>query len=197
MRLKFDRNRLATLVASLPAADSEILVVKDDGIYLMSFAQPKEGRTVVYARGYDPRRDGDVWDKCRIAVGGDDIGEKCGTRAQFAEALDASDGDIIVDVTESRIKVVYRTKMSGEQKAARIAALSKFLTEVQTRPQAQWSPRLKRNVKKYTKELAALTEDASMQKTIDGLLEKSIKAHPEHAAEFLAAKKRNAGLGVR
>lgn len=53
--------------------------VKDDGIYLMSNGIPGMERDeaythVVYAKGYDPRT-GDVWDKCRAAVGGDDFVE--------------------------------------------------------------------------------------------------------------------------
>ena len=56
-----------------------IILVKDDGIYLMSNGEPADivkdpTRFVAYARGYDPR-DGDVWEKCRAAVGGDDFAE--------------------------------------------------------------------------------------------------------------------------
>lgn len=63
-------------------------LVKDDGIYILSNGTPRMLITkkspngkhdmkvskVVYARGYDPSK-GDVWDKCRDAVGGDDFVE--------------------------------------------------------------------------------------------------------------------------
>lgn len=57
-------------------AVSCIMFVKDDGIYLMSGGVPRQedGTPVVYAKGYDPKT-GDVWDKCRDAVGGDDFAE--------------------------------------------------------------------------------------------------------------------------
>lgn len=57
-----------------------LLFVKDDGIYLMSNGIPQipvadDHSHVVYAKGYDPHKNGDVWDKCRDAVGGDDFVE--------------------------------------------------------------------------------------------------------------------------
>jgi len=60
-------------------AEPGLLLAKDEGIYLMSNANerlPGAGNYhyVVYADGYDPRT-GDVWDKCRDAVGGDDFAE--------------------------------------------------------------------------------------------------------------------------
>lgn len=53
-----------------------LMLVKDDGIYVMSNGLPRmeQGSNVVYARNYDPRK-GDVWDRCREAVGGDDFAE--------------------------------------------------------------------------------------------------------------------------
>lgn len=54
-------------------------LVKDEGIYLMSGAKNrkydlKNYTHVVYAKGYNPS-EGDVYDKCRDAVGGDDFVE--------------------------------------------------------------------------------------------------------------------------
>lgn len=62
----------------------QIILVKDEGIYLMSNGKPHlpnpeklERSFVVYAEGYDPniRDRGDVWDDARDAVGGDDFAE--------------------------------------------------------------------------------------------------------------------------
>ena len=56
-------------------------LVKDDGIYLMSNGHPGfrtdngERHYVVYAEGYDPRTDPEVWLRSRDAVGGDDFCE--------------------------------------------------------------------------------------------------------------------------
>ena len=50
-------------------------LVKDQGIYIMSNGDAPDRPDVVYAQGYDPNTDGDVWDKCRDAMGGDDCCE--------------------------------------------------------------------------------------------------------------------------
>lgn len=57
-----------------------LFFVKDTGIYLMSTAKEslpgeRSRNKVVYAKGYDPDKDGDVYDKCVDAVGGDDFVE--------------------------------------------------------------------------------------------------------------------------
>ena len=53
--------------------------VKDQGIYLMkAFIKPANSTrylSVVYANGFDPNTDKDVWDKSVNAVGGDDFAE--------------------------------------------------------------------------------------------------------------------------
>ena len=56
-----------------------VLFVKDDGIYVMNAyaggVPPNKLGTVAYAKGFDPNKDKNVWDKSRDAVGGDDFGE--------------------------------------------------------------------------------------------------------------------------
>lgn len=55
------------------------LFVKDDGIYVMNAyaggVPPNKLGTVAYAKGFNPNKDKNVWDKSRDAVGGDDFGE--------------------------------------------------------------------------------------------------------------------------
>lgn len=55
------------------------LFVKDEGIYVMNAyaggVPPNKLGTVAYAKGFDPNKDKNVWDKSRDAVGGDDFGE--------------------------------------------------------------------------------------------------------------------------
>ena len=54
-------------------------LVKDHGIYLMSNGFPGQPSgngpdlQCVYAIGYDPHTDDDVWQACRAALGGDDF----------------------------------------------------------------------------------------------------------------------------
>ena len=55
------------------------LFVKDEGIYVMNAyaggVPPNKLGTVAYAKGFNPNKDKNVWDKSRDAVGGDDFGE--------------------------------------------------------------------------------------------------------------------------
>jgi len=42
---------------------------------MKGFDRSKEEMPIVYAKGFDPYKDKDVWDKSYIAVGGDDFAE--------------------------------------------------------------------------------------------------------------------------
>lgn len=164
MKLKIDRNDLAALTAKMPNPTDKLHFVKDDGIYLMSFAAPllENGkRPIAYAKGYNPEKDGDIWEKCRAAVGGDDIGEEIGTRADFDAILADSEGDIILNVTASLLSTSYLPKRTPEQAASRIKVLNDFLAKTKAPgapDQALWSPKFKRTVSKAKKELAGLTD---------------------------------------
>lgn len=160
MKLKFDRAELAALVAALPAADSKLTLVKDDGIYLMSFAIPMptgaKSRHVVYARGFNPKTDGDIWQKCVDAVGGDDFGETVGVKSDFVNTLEMSEGDIILNITATHISTSYLPKMTEAQKATRIKTLQDWLGKTTAVAETKWSPKFKKTVAKAKKELAAL-----------------------------------------
>lgn len=116
--LKFDRTELAAMLSKLPHGSDAIQLVKDDGIYLMSFAekapegtpadQKNWARTVVYAEGYNPHKDNDVWEACCEAVGGDDFGEPYMTRDEWQKVLADSVGGIVLKVTQSSICVAYK-----------------------------------------------------------------------------------------
>lgn len=85
-----------------------VVLVKDDGIYLMSNGKPADivedpTRFVAYARGYDPR-DGDVWDKCRAAVGGDDFGETIPLDAAMIKSVLGGD-ELTVQITSDSIEI--------------------------------------------------------------------------------------------
>ena len=80
--------------------------VKDEGIYVMNGYADKdhEDNLVVYALGYDPHKDDDVWERSWRAVGRDD----------FAESIPLSDdqltrliegGHLVLEVSETSIKI--------------------------------------------------------------------------------------------
>ena len=80
--------------------------VKDEGIYVMNgYAnEDPEENLVVYALGYDPHKDDDVWERSWRAVGRDD----------FAESIPLSDeqltrlvegGHLVLEVSETSIKI--------------------------------------------------------------------------------------------
>ena len=97
-------------------------LVKDDGIYVMSNGKPQDkvkrmspngkheidGCFVAYANGYDPTK-GEVWDKCRAAVGGDDFVENLELSDGIIEALRSGD-DLVVDITSKHIKILTLSK---------------------------------------------------------------------------------------
>lgn len=166
-KLKFDREQLAALLAKLPDDSAKIILVKDQGIYLMSQNEPRPANapevvgggfhhTVVYAKDYDPKDGEKVWEKCRAAVGGDDFVETVDTKKEFLKVLADSEGDILVSVTQSLISVSYLPKMSEEAKAARVKLLNEWKAKANAHPVATWSPKFKSIYKKMEKELASL-----------------------------------------
>ena len=103
MKAQFDPKEVKTLLDAIPA-NSKITLVGDQGVYLMSFAQKVEkgqSRTVVYAKGCNPEKDGDDWyeNKGRL-FGGDDGGDDCGTAGEFLEWFKQGDVEkFFVDIT--------------------------------------------------------------------------------------------------
>lgn len=122
-KLKFDRTQVKAMLDTVLADDAEIMLVKDDGVYLMSFgdkptnAGPEWKRTVAYAKGFDPRKDQEVWDKSRDAMGGDDGGDRVGTKNELLEILADSVGDLIINVTPTSLRVAYLPKTPAAPKA--------------------------------------------------------------------------------
>ena len=97
-----------------------LFFVKDDGIYVMSNGTPRDAVAppapkcfVAYAKGYDPAT-GNVWDKCRNAVGGDDFSENIElTPAIVADIRKGS--DLFISVTETTLKVWTEIKRSDDE----------------------------------------------------------------------------------
>ena len=83
----------------------ELHLVHDEGIYLMPNALFK-GISIAYARGCNPKTDGDVWDHCRDLAGGDDFSENLPIDV-FENFLKLGASQIIVDFEPRQIHFGY------------------------------------------------------------------------------------------
>lgn len=101
--LTFKKNELIPLVTAVPAA-SQLLLVHDQGVYIMSAQQPVGKRTIVYAEGCNPENDADWWETSRRLVGGDDFGEEFATAGAVVTMLKAARNGLRITVTETEIK---------------------------------------------------------------------------------------------
>lgn len=93
--------------------EPSVILVKDDGAYLMSngspglLAEAQSGRhQVTYAKHCNPKTDPDCWETARRLVGGDDFAEPLPIR-MFQEMLNAkpSAETIVVNVLKTKITV--------------------------------------------------------------------------------------------
>lgn len=113
--LRFNWSEVKTLVAhALEAPEHRstygssnpgpaLWFVKDEGIYLMSNGKSEAQPGVVYAKGFDPRSDKEVWDRARAMVGGDDFCESLGIDASW---LKLEGSALILRVSPKSIRVL-------------------------------------------------------------------------------------------
>ncbi len=89
-----------------------LFFVKDDGIYVMSNGKPRDllGKPATetrnhcaYAKGYDPRKR-DVWDKCRVAVGGDVFSETIELTPEIVKDI-REGSDLLIIVSATRLSI--------------------------------------------------------------------------------------------
>ena len=80
--------------------------VKDEGIYVMNGYANKdpEDNLVVYALGYDPHKDDDVWERSWRAVGRDDFAESIPLSEQQLTRL-LLGRHLVLEVSETDIKI--------------------------------------------------------------------------------------------
>ena len=80
--------------------------VKDEGIYVMNgYAnEDPEDNLVVYALGYDPHKDDDVWERSWRAVGRDDFAESIPLSDEQLQRL-VEGGHLVLEVSETSIKI--------------------------------------------------------------------------------------------
>lgn len=121
-KLKFNVADLLPLIQHTEAATEHratyggkpepgLWLVKDTGVYLMSSStQTLPGTStknaVVYAKGFDPDKDEDVWEKSMDAMGGDD-GADCLPIAGFRQAVDAKAKTITINVSKTRLSMSF------------------------------------------------------------------------------------------
>jgi hypothetical protein len=100
-----------------PPEAASVLLVHDEGVYLMSNGQPADAlegkpeskffkRYVAYAQGCDPRSDKRWYDTARALVGGDDFGECLPWAAEIKAQIDAGAQQIIVAVSAEALELV-------------------------------------------------------------------------------------------
>jgi hypothetical protein len=97
-----------------------LLLVKDEGIYIMSNAQKTDeevskGEALAYAVGYEPHSE-DCWERCREAVGGDDFGEVLNTIESQSDISDCDNWDFLevdIDSTSFSASWVRRNRRSA------------------------------------------------------------------------------------
>jgi hypothetical protein len=90
-----------------------VLLVKDDGIYLMSNGDRSGQLPVVYARGYRGGRPG-VWEASRDAMGGDDMCQFLPLDNLPPEISTDPRGRVIIEVEEDVLEVfVERVEVEG------------------------------------------------------------------------------------
>lgn len=88
-----------------------VLLVHDDGVYLMSNGLPHDPREnskkfprsfVAYARGCNPK-DPDVWEHSRALVGGDDFAETLPWAEEMKRMIDSGATAIVVEFSEKEL----------------------------------------------------------------------------------------------
>lgn len=106
--LKFDVKEVEKLLAKLKPTD-EVMLVGDEGVYLMSFAD-KAPRTIVYAKGCNPKVDDfDTWWNNKQELfggddGGDPIGENAGKLAAFIKGAKVMEVKLTPTTMETTVR---------------------------------------------------------------------------------------------
>jgi Protein of unknown function (DUF3085) len=110
---------------SKPAEAPSVVLVHDEGVYLMSNGTPgdpldapnaklrdkgeKFWRSyVAYAKGCHPGRDVGWYDNARDLVGGDDFSETLPWAREIADAIKAGKRQIIIDMSEREMSLAFR-----------------------------------------------------------------------------------------
>lgn len=106
-KLKFKKSEVAALLTNLKA-DSKLMLVGDEGVYLMSFDQEVGQRQIIFAEGCNPNKDPDWYDKKGEAFGYDDGGDPIGTAKELVHVVVACKHWVYVNITPTSLRVSNR-----------------------------------------------------------------------------------------
>ncbi|EYU16339.1 Protein of unknown function (DUF3085) [Photorhabdus aegyptia] len=103
--LLFKAKDLKPVLREAIAHQCDVLLVKDQGVYIMSdMGTMQNGRHLVaYACGYHPEKDEGWYERAREAVGGDDFAEKLGFSVLTLNRLLNDKCDLKVTLTATQI----------------------------------------------------------------------------------------------
>lgn len=109
----YDRETFESITAK--PAKAAVLLVHDDGVYLMSNGTPRdivEGDRsfVAYAKGCNPKTDSDWWDTSRALVGGDDFSETLEWASGLLALLDRGVKTVTLNFSATGISVAAPAK---------------------------------------------------------------------------------------
>lgn len=122
-------------------ARPQIILVKDDGIYLMSNGRPWDELPdsapqrcfAAYAVGYDLNTP-DLWEKTYHAVGGDDFAEYLDLSDSFIKAIQAGDfTHLEITVSRSRISIALAGSKATLRHFSEADMVKKLATRMKTR----------------------------------------------------------------
>lgn len=99
--LYFSKAELQRLVDRIQDTD-EVVVVGDEGIYIMSFHEPKP-RTIVYAQGTNPNVDEDWYEAKHEIWGGDDGVDVIGDGGKIKRLIAGPDKVVKMLLTTTQI----------------------------------------------------------------------------------------------
>lgn len=106
-----------------------LMLVGDQGVYLMSTSSPVGQRTIVYAKGCDPTLNEDEWYDNKVAIyGGDDGGDKIGSPADLKRVVDVCSEYLVVKLTATRI-AVEQDKATAKVNASVLPEHLKYLVK--------------------------------------------------------------------
>ncbi|KER03585.1 DUF3085 domain-containing protein [Photorhabdus temperata] len=103
--LLFKAKDLKPVLWEAIAHQCDVLLVKDQGIYILSDNGSMQNgkRLVAYARGYHPEKDAGWYERARAEVGGDDFAEKLGFAVSTLNRLLHDKCDLKVTLTATQI----------------------------------------------------------------------------------------------
>ena len=101
-QLKFKKSQVRGLIACLDP-HHEVVLVGDEGVYLMSFDDREHPRTIVYAAGCDPGKDEDWYGNKRRLYGGDDGADVVGTVPSISKLLNGPSKQLVATLTPDQI----------------------------------------------------------------------------------------------